>query len=532
MANAASDTGAGNVISGANQGDGPAKLQVKRIITFFLFLMVVCAPHSIAATQIAWACALLLWIVAFALRPRGFVPRTPIDYPLAVFVLLTIVSAFFSYDRDVSLPLLRGVSLFTIIYLFAHNISSRRTLRLLALTLIASCMLNVFYTLGERIAGRGVKIQGVTAGSTLRAAMFVNADGRETLTPIQDGDVLLEINGRRLRSPEELVVDLEGSNAGSDEAALVKIYRSEWTPVLKVPRGRLLSGATALERLGVTGWSQGREWRAAGFYGHYTTYAEVLQLIASLALGLLIAVRNKLSRSGVLLTLALAGMVSALLLTLTRASWLAFLISAFVMALVYSTRWRAVLIVTACALPIAVAALFLLQQHRNVGFYDQKDQSITWRETVWKEGFNLLVSEPRHLLVGVGMNSIKRHWREWGMFDQGRIPVGHMHSTPLQLAVERGVPALIAWLLLMLTYGRTLYRLLRSGRVEGRLELGIILGTLGGLIGFLSSGVVHYNWGDSEVVMIFYMLMGFSLFLFRESAVRSASEKRSRSFNR
>ncbi len=25
------------------------------------------------------------------------------------------------------------------------------------------------------------------------------------------------------------------------------------------------------------------------------------------------------------------------------------------------------------------------------------------------------------------------------------------------------------------------------------------------------SGVVHYNWGDSEVVMIFYMIMGLSL---------------------
>ena len=25
------------------------------------------------------------------------------------------------------------------------------------------------------------------------------------------------------------------------------------------------------------------------------------------------------------------------------------------------------------------------------------------------------------------------------------------------------------------------------------------------------SGLVHYNWGDSEVVMIFYMIMGLSL---------------------
>jgi hypothetical protein len=30
------------------------------------------------------------------------------------------------------------------------------------------------------------------------------------------------------------------------------------------------------------------------------------------------------------------------------------------------------------------------------------------------------------------------------------------------------------------------------------------------------SGVVHYNWGDSEVVMIFYLIMGLSLVVERE----------------
>jgi len=29
------------------------------------------------------------------------------------------------------------------------------------------------------------------------------------------------------------------------------------------------------------------------------------------------------------------------------------------------------------------------------------------------------------------------------------------------------------------------------------------------------SGVVHYNWGDSEVVMILYLIMGLSLFVNR-----------------
>jgi len=46
------------------------------------------------------------------------------------------------------------------------------------------------------------------------------------------------------------------------------------------------------------------------------------------------------------------------------------------------------------------------------------------------------------------------------------------------------------------------------------------LETLGGLAGFFASGLVHYNWGDSEVVMIFYFIMGLSLVLYREREYR------------
>src|SRR5205085_2677602 len=214
---------------------------------------------------------------------------------------------------------------------------------------------------------------------------------------------------------------------------------------------------------------------------------------------------RKRSLSGVLLAVAFAGMCGALLLTVTRASWLGLLLSAFVITIVGMSR-RAVLITAGIALPLVLAGLFILHEKRQVGFVDQSDQSITWRETVWREGFDLLKAKPRHLLVGVGMDSIKGHWREWGLFDEGRLPIGHMHNTFLQLAVERGVPALLLWILFIFIYARVLWRLVRSSRVEGWIELGIVLGALGGLLGFIASGMFEYNFGDSEVVMVFYFI--------------------------
>ena len=113
------------------------------------------------------------------------------------------------------------------------------------------------------------------------------------------------------------------------------------------------------------------------------------------------------------------------------------------------------------------------------------------------------------------MDTIKKRWRQWGLFEGGRLPWGHMHSNPLQIALERGLPALCLWLTFLFVYARTLWRLLRGGLKLHWIERGILLGALGGLAGFFSSGLVHYNWGDSEVVMVLYLIMGLSLAIHR-----------------
>jgi O-antigen ligase len=472
----------------------------ERAIVGCIFLIAVFAPHSIAATQTAWLLGLFFWLLRFAFHPRPALFRSPLDYLLLGFFVLSGVSGVFSYSPIISIGKMRAASLFTIVYLVAQNVRTLRLAHLLALTLIGSCMANVFLTAGQLVLGRGVKVQGVSAASPLAKAVFHTRTVIQP-TPIVNGDTVWEVDGRPVGSPDELAAAL----AGGSETAKVRIYRVEWMPELEVPRGSLLAGNNALDQLGVAGWTRGRDWRATGFYGHWVTYAEVLQLIASLALGLLLALRRKKSWAGLLLLLAVAGLVFALGLTVTRASWIGFAISAALM-LALSVSRRTLLITGACAIPIVLGGLILLQQKRNVGFIDAKDQSTSWRETVWREGFQLLVNKPRHLLVGVGMDSIKGHWREWGLFDKGRIPIGHMHSNLLQIALERGLPALILWLLLLGVYARMLIKMVRADD-----NYGIALGALGGLAGFFISGLVHYNWGDSEVVTVLYFIMGLSL---------------------
>src|SRR5215217_7773237 len=239
---------------------------LERAIVACLFLIALFAPHSIAVTQAAWLLGMTFWVARLIVYPRPQLLRSPVDLALLGFFILSGVSGIFSYSPVMSIGKMRAASLFTIVYLVSQNVRSLRVVRLLALTLIASCMINVFLTAGQLVIGKGVKVQGVTPASPLSRAVFRN---RSTVqpTPIVNGDTIWVVDGMRVGSPEELAAAL----ASGRSTATVRIYRVEWMPELELPRGQLLPGANALDQLGITGWSRGRDWRATGFFNHWVT---------------------------------------------------------------------------------------------------------------------------------------------------------------------------------------------------------------------------------------------------------------------
>lgn len=516
---------------------GRAITWLERTAFVFLVLMVVAAPHSIAATQTAWITGMFVWLVSVALRWRAGrlqwdlgVPRA-LHWALWAFFGWSIVTSLTSYAPDISINKLRGAAVFLIFYFVVGNVRNRHAAHLLVFVLIGSCMVNVLWMPVQRLIGRGVEIHGIAPDSPLAKALLV------------EGDTLLEADGRKLRTPDDLLAAIE-----RNEITRVKFYRPDFEFVVNVNRGDLLEGGDAMARLGVSSWKKSRNWRSSGFYGHYTTYAEVLQLIGSLVLGLFVAFLRRdaererrgdavterhrdtrsntisasprLALSASLLFLSLAAISLALLLTVTRASQLAFLISAAVIVLVgLGRKW--LLGAMAIGLPVAIVGLLFLQQSRQVGFFDPNDDSIKWRQTVWSEGVDLWTSSPRNFILGVGMDSIKRYANEWHLFDDGRLNMGHFHSTPLNLVVERGLPALLLWLIVLGVYARALWRGLNpKSRIQNLKSKGVLLGCLGGMIGFFTSGLVHYNLGDQEVAMMFFLLMGLSVRIsgFEESA--------------
>jgi len=505
---------------------------LERVIFFFLVLMVVSAPHSIAATQIAWLTGMFLWLVRLAFKPRPKLFRTPMDIVLWSFFIWSAITSFFSYDPATSIDRLRGTALFLIFYFVIYNLKNIRAIRFAACALVLSCMVNVIWVPLQRLIGRGVEIHGVSAEGPLSNIYLT--DGSKAA--LYDGDTLLTANNVKITSPEALVVQIE-----KKWSTKLKFYRPDFDLVVEVRQPSLLPGDTAMEKLGITSWKRSHNWRSSGFYGHYATYAEVLQLVASLTLGLFIgsilrrrdtetrrhgeaessaSPRRRVPASLILL-ICISAMSLALLLTVTRASQLGFLISAAAIVVMAGNR-KLLLGAAAVILPVAIGGLIFLQQSRQVGFFDPNDDSIKYRQTMYKDGFRLWTENPQHFFFGVGMDSVQKHWREWGLYDGGKMAMGHFHSTLLQLLVERGLFALLLYLAMFVIYWRTLRRGLKLTRDDtapvpgflgssGWMDRGILLGCFGGSIGFFASSVVHYNFGDAEVVMALFLLMGVSV---------------------
>ena len=245
------------------------------------------------------------------------------------------------------------------------------------------------------------------------------------------------------------------------------------------------------------------ETRLTGFMGHWMTLSGELMLVFIAGTGCLLFAA--LRRPWFWLAgLALLGV--ALFMTLTRSVWLATMAGVSVLLLMRHFHWRTFAAVGLAVGVLAIAAPDVIQK-RIVSMWDSNDPSNYARLAIWNAGRHMVEAHP---WSGVGPQRISRVFYQYHPVQSDRTRSGfypvHMHNNLLQFAAERGIPCALAWLWLMGKVARDHWRHFRRTLASDDARAFSAVGFTAVLVLFLA-GLFEFNFGDSEVLMVFLFLV-------------------------
>jgi hypothetical protein len=468
-----------------------------RVAVAGLVLFSVFAPHSIAGAEISLAIAGGGWLVrTIVTRQTGF-RHTKMDLPIWLFLAWTVASSVLSEEPEISIAKLQSVCVLFLFYLTQAIVTRHNALVLISIMIVSGGAGSV-YSVYDLVRGRGVIVDAVSSHSPLR-------------TSVAPGDAVWRVDGQRIYTVDEINRAIKAiPSGGSLRLSLITRGEHVERTSLVVPDELKQLDAPS----GIAGSNPTHRFRASGWTRHYETFAEILQILVQLALGLALA---NLRNHGANLRFRLAAVAAAILavgivLTAMRTVLVAFVLGACTMAF-RTLRGKGRLILPVALLLVLGLGALVVWQTRAEQALMLRDDSASLRLTMARIGVSRILLHP---IFGHGMDAMHRHWNEWGF--PGEHMVG-LHSTPLQLAFDRGIPALALWLWIMGAFWLITTRAERDFRESADTNRhGVLLGATGAIAGFFASSMVNYNFGDGEVALVFWWLMGVVVVLAREAA--------------
>lgn len=461
------------------------------IIFFLLVFFTVALPHSIKGAQHAWKLAFLLWLVQLVVdRRRPF--RQPLTGPLLAYITLSGISTALTADPILSWDRMKIVCLVLVGVLFAQTLKRLSQVRILVLLLFLSALAAATFTAWQYTYGIGVQIRQMPPGCALAQA------------GIRSNDIITSINGKSVHTPQQLTQQIKTKSQWSAlDVKLLRGYPLEKVAVTVSRDSFVRSGLGTQQVL----LARGKPIRAQGQLGHYVVFAEMLMQLACLAWAVLLAMGPKRGWR-VLSALVFASVTIALMFTETRAAMAGLAVGCFVAMFLLTSHSSRKWAIYALLLLMAIA-VFWTRYVRHVQWIDLNDTGTHFRVLMWEDGLRLIGQHP---WFGIGMESVRTYWRQWNIrgFAQYHV-VSHFHCTFLQIAVDRGLTTLAAWLWFIVAYVIFLVRLVGRARTQSKFAAGVVAGALAGFVAFQITSVVHYNLGEEPLATILFFYFGIAV---------------------
>jgi O-antigen ligase len=232
--------------------------------------------------------------------------------------------------------------------------------------------------------------------------------------------------------------------------------------------------------------------RPQGTLTHYMTYSGALMLVTTTAAARLIFG----ARGRIWPALVMPALVVALALTFTRNAWIGACFATGLLLILKDFRLTALL-------PAILAILFVVAPdgvaNRLTSTFNAQDPGNQDRFAMIEVGARIVADRP---LTGVGPNMVPRVYEQYRPDYAVNATNPHLHNVPLQIAAERGLPALGVWLWFIGAATLALVRMFRRRR-----ERVLAATALAAIAGMLAAGLFEYNFGDSEFLMLFLVLI-------------------------
>jgi O-antigen ligase len=474
-------------------------------IIFGLFLLfVIVLPYSIKGAERAWRVAFLLWLLKLGIeRLRPF--TQPLVAPLLAYVALSAISTILSPEPYLSWDRMKFVSLFLVGIVFAQNLKRLSQVRWLLFLLVLSGFSVAIYTGWQYTYGVGVRLAEFPPSSRLARLGFL------------PGDIVTSLDGNSVHAPGQLVRDVEDTPSAAKVEVRYLRGMGFNRYIMFATAGDFLKSGLGTEAVKL---DRGKPTRAQGTLGHYVVFADMLMQIGCMTWALLLSLRRGKTGWTLFLAIAFAGVTAALLATFTRAAVGGLLLGCVASLLLQlNTRWLRIKAI-ATVLVILVGAIVSIQYTRGNEWVNGRDLSAHFRVLMWQDGIRLVLEHP---WFGVGMETVRVHFREWNIrgFIQYNV-ISHFHSTYLQIAVERGIPALLAWLWFCVAYVVFLLRLIRRMQNQSRFACGVGVGALAAFAAFTFTSFFHYNLGEEPLAMIMFFYFGIAVAVDRMTATPGA----------
>ena len=232
--------------------------------------------------------------------------------------------------------------------------------------------------------------------------------------------------------------------------------------------------------------------RPQGTLGHYMTYSGTLMLAIGAATARVLFRKERRTWPALVLPV----LVVALSLTFTRSAWVGACVAVGLLFVLKDLRLLGVLPVLAAIFFATAPAALTARVYSTFNLNDPTNRD---RLAMAQAGLHMVRDHP---IFGLGPAMVAEVYPEYREPDAVEPLNPHLHNVPMEIAAERGLPALALWIWFVLAAALALWRRFRNGPYPALAGAG-----LAALASMLAAGLFEYNFGDSEFLIPFLVLI-------------------------